>query len=67
MLTRAAHVAAAFHTATGTPIIASVLAERMRVSVDTAEQLLAVLALDTNRPTPHGTAVNGSHVQDALL
>lgn len=61
MLTRAAHLAEAHHTATNTPITAGELAVRMRVNSDTAARLLATLDHRVTTPdTVNGTPV-GAH------
>ena len=62
MLTRATHVAQAHQSANGSPITPGELAVRMRVNSDTAEQLLAVLALDPDTPLHPVTTVNGARV-----
>ena len=57
LLTRARHLADAHQQATNEPITKGALAVQLRVNTDTAEQLLAVLGLDANRPT-HTTTRN---------
>jgi hypothetical protein len=60
LLTRARHLADAHQQATNEPITKGVLAVQLRVNTDTAEQLLAVLALDANRPTHTTTVANST-------
>jgi hypothetical protein len=60
LLTRAAHIADAHRTATGTPITAGEMAVRMRVNSDTAAQLIALFDLRHDSPTRPIATVNGT-------
>ena len=64
LLTRARHLADAHQQATNEPITKGVLAVQLRVNTDTAEQLLAVLGLDANRPSHTTTFANGESAAD---
>ena len=64
LLTRARHLADAHLQATNEPITKGVLAVQLRVNTDTAEQLLAVLGLDANRPSHTTTVANGESAAD---
>jgi hypothetical protein len=66
LLTRAAYLVDTHTATTGTPITATQLAEQMRVTVDTAEQLLAVLTLDAARHQPAIMTANGTPTPDTL-